>query len=158
MSNHIKIELADNSIIIKTTVSGINLLIGQDPNWEFYINQTIKMDVKLIAIKIILFCCCGNNKMQYVLTVKKNSTNHEMFDMLNFCNLESIGISPKGKHNNDLHEKTTNQIKLMNGRYFVKLQWKNIRNYLINNRGIAKKRLYSLTSKLIRETTAKFES
>uniref|UniRef100_A0A1B0BH82 Uncharacterized protein n=1 Tax=Glossina palpalis gambiensis TaxID=67801 RepID=A0A1B0BH82_9MUSC len=79
-----------------------------------------------------------------------NRNNHETFHISNLWNLESIDIDPEAKNNNDLYEKTMNQINFVKGRHVAKFSWKNIHAYLNDNKAIAGKQSYYLTNKLIK--------
>ncbi|KAL1421198.1 hypothetical protein MTO96_004209 [Rhipicephalus appendiculatus] len=71
-----------------------------------------------------------------------------------FWELESIGIVDQVPHNQEheeVHKAFESSIKFTNGRYEVALPWKPMDFRLADNEGVAKKRLASLTQKLLKD-------
>lgn len=142
--------------------NGIGILIGADYYWSLVTGEVQKLQGGLVAIKThfgwtlqgtvpysntsttvaVLRAVVAENKCALTTQLKS------------FWELESMGIVDQVPHNQEheeVHKAFESSIKFTNGRYEVALPWKPVDFRLADNEGVAKKRLASLTQKLLKD-------
>lgn len=135
----------------------VDILIGADHYWKFFSNEIIRATVNVGPVAI-------NSKLSFILSgpcskseTTESATNvvismHSMKicneviteimklseTMNKFWDLEALGIKPGEQ---SVYEKFTEDIKCVNGRYEVKLPFKEHHDILHDNYNLAKTRL-----------------
>ncbi|XP_030382450.1 uncharacterized protein LOC115629971 [Scaptodrosophila lebanonensis] len=145
-------NMAESIVAQEKLIPGINLLIGQDNYWKFNNNNRELLAGNLVAVETFFGWTIqghygeGQGESRCVLNILEH---REAFDIEQFWNLESIGISSYSEQQAAVQAA---EIRHIDGRYSVLLPWKLPKDNLHDNKQNAKNRLSSLGNKLLKNS------
>ncbi|XP_030386878.1 uncharacterized protein LOC115633562 [Scaptodrosophila lebanonensis] len=145
-------NMAESIVAQEKLIPGINLLIGQDNYWKFNNNNRELLAGNLVAVETFFGWTIqghygeGQGESRCVLNILEH---REAFDIEQFWNLESIGISSYSEPQAAVQAA---EIRHIDGRYSVLLPWKLPKDNLHDNKQNAKNRLSSLGNKLLKNS------
>ncbi|KAL3238012.1 hypothetical protein MRX96_048115 [Rhipicephalus microplus] len=142
--------------------NGIGILIGADYYWSLVTGEVHKLQGGLVAINThfgwTLQGTVPYGNTSATITAVRAVVAENKFAMTtqlkSFWELESMGIVdlvPRNQEQEEVHKAFESSIKFTNGRYEEALPWRPIDFHLAGNKGVAKKRLASLTMKLLKD-------
>ncbi|KAH7945567.1 hypothetical protein HPB49_012990 [Dermacentor silvarum] len=138
----------------------IEVLVGSDHFWVFLTGKVKRLNSASTAMETVFGRAvqgwtstrCPRISCSHAVVLRKSAVDRETAPMLwSFWELESIGVSHSLEINPDERsvEEFSNSIRSSNGRYEVRLPWKE-EVELADNRVVAEKRLRQLTKRLLR--------
>ncbi|KAM7284179.1 uncharacterized protein ISCGN_001276, partial [Ixodes scapularis] len=143
-------ELADVTLPpAQLTRHGIDILIGAVYYWTLVSGEVQKVQGALVAVRTDFGWILQGPIPHSGLTASCSTA------AVLKANLESTGIAepnlPQKEEENEVVRAFTSSIKLTTGRYKVALPWKPMSIQLADNERVARKRLVSLTKKLLKD-------
>lgn len=158
---NIRFDMQSKGIILTHSVDDlsnknrISLLIGTDNYWNLVTGRIERLDQHLVALETeigwsiqgrVSEGCNTTVSMNFVLDEKDTC-----FDLKRFWELENLGIENSKTNSSDTEDNEilnsfNDSIRFIDGRYKVKLPWKdNLKDKLDNNKKIASERFRNLT-------------
>lgn len=138
----------------------IDVLIGSDHFWDFLTGKVKRLTSALTAFETVfgwavqgkISTACNGTNCSQAIVLRTTVTDQETAPILKaFWELESIGVSdlPETAADERLMKEFSGNIKEVNGRYEIRLPWKN-EVELADNRAVAERRFRQLTKRLVK--------
>ncbi|XP_037520857.1 uncharacterized protein LOC119397504 [Rhipicephalus sanguineus] len=143
---------------------GVELLVGADHYWDITTGSVKRLTEKLVAVETAFgwalqgtdttssaaACLTSVGVMRVSVNTEPDDVSRQLRSFWELEHLRIVDDAPLTTENDDVLRAFEDTIVHKNGRYEVRLPWKENASQLTDNKGTASHRLHSLTSKLLR--------